>query len=279
MTSSKLNLLLTVPQGSVTATSLGLDGYTWHRSPGSGKYFQGRYILVDLALEAGKTAFKFLDEGAWRDANADTAAALAAVVGGKRTKTALSNNAFSCTPIDAYRHIYIVKTGGEALGLEGATQIATFKESNCNEGMSPDQIAAAVGLPPQTARIPRLYMILAPVEFIVLSNLTPAEYVWYATHRPGKVFRQVMFTELRADQAHLAAEAVYTAARDELAQKGNNKKTKTVVTGESLNRVPFPAWVGYHREAVGGLYVGDAKKIQLWNFPQTISRSWDRAHG
>ena len=34
---SKLNLLLTVPQGSVTATSLGIDGYAWHRSPGSGR--------------------------------------------------------------------------------------------------------------------------------------------------------------------------------------------------------------------------------------------------
>ncbi|HEY3447943.1 MAG TPA: hypothetical protein VGK67_16425 [Myxococcales bacterium] len=278
MTAPKLNLLLTVPQGSVTATNLGIEGYTWHRSPGSGKYFQGRHVLVDLALEEGKPAFKFLDEGSWRDAQADTLSALAATVGGKRTKTALSNNAFSCTPVDAYRHIYLVKTAGETLPLENAGTLATFKDSPCNEGISPDQLAAAVGLPAQTARAPRLYMVLAPVEFIVLSNLTPAEYVWYATHRPGKVFRQVMFAELRADQAHLAAEAVYSAARDELSQKGN-KKTKTVVTGESINRVPFGAWVGYNREAQGGLYVGDAKKVSLWNFPQSISRSWDRAHG
>ena len=144
--------------------------------------------------------------------------------------------------------------------------------------MSPDQIAAAVGLPPQSARLPRLYMVLSPVEFILLSNLTPAEYVWYATHRPGKQFRQVLFTELRADQAHLAAEAVYQAARDELSQK-TNKKTKTVVTGESLNRVPFGAWVGYHREAQGGVYAGDRTKVQLWRFPESISRSWERAHG
>jgi len=43
----------------------------------------------------------------------DTLNALSAMVPGKRTKTALSNNAFSCTPIDAYRHVYLGKTGGQ----------------------------------------------------------------------------------------------------------------------------------------------------------------------
>jgi len=275
MTSS-LNLLLTVPHGSITATNLGIDGYSWHRSPGSGKYFQGRHVLVDLALEDGKPAFKFLDEGGWRDANKDAAEALAASAGGKRTKTALSNNAFSCTPIDAYKNVYLVKTGGEALQLESAGEPVVFKDAPCAEGIYPDAIAAAVGTPPPGIRVPRLYMVLSPVEFIVLSSLTPAEYVWYATHRPGKVFRQVMFTELRADQAHLAAEAVYQAGRAELTEK-TGKKTKTVVSGESLNRVPFGAWVGSRREASGGLFVGDSKKMLLWRFPENIKRSWERA--
>ena len=276
--SSMPSLLLNVPQGSITATSLGIDGFAWHRSPGSGKYFQGRYVLVDLGLEQGKPAFRFLEEGSWRDATADTASALESVATGKRTKTALSNNAFSCTPIDAYRRVFLVKTGGETLELEGAGEIARFRPSDCHEGMSPDEVAAATGLPPQSAREPRLYMVLAPVEFIVLSNLTPAEYVWYATHRPGKLFRQVLFTELRADQAHLAAEAVYQNARKALAE-ASRKKTKTVVTGESLNRVPFGAWVGYNHEAQGGLYAGNASKVLLWRFPQSISRSWERVHG
>ncbi|MGC4113840.1 MAG: hypothetical protein QM765_04125 [Myxococcales bacterium] len=139
MPSSKLNLLLTVPQGAITATNLGIEGYTWHRSPGSGKYFQGRYVLVDLALENARPAFRFLDEGGWRDANADTMEALEATLGGKRTKTALSNNAFSCTPIDAFQSIYLVKTGGETQQLENAGTLATFRESACNEGMSPEQ--------------------------------------------------------------------------------------------------------------------------------------------
>jgi hypothetical protein len=46
----QLNLVLTVPHGSVVATSLGVDGFAWHRSPGSGKHFRGRSVLVDLAL-------------------------------------------------------------------------------------------------------------------------------------------------------------------------------------------------------------------------------------
>ncbi|MGC4113839.1 MAG: hypothetical protein QM765_04120 [Myxococcales bacterium] len=87
-----------------------------------------------------------------------------------------------------------------------------------------------------------------------------------------------MFTELRADQAHLAAEAVFDSAREELSQKGN-KKTKTIVTGESLNRVPFSAWTGYLKGAQGGLYVGDSKKVQLWKLPETLNRAWDKAHG
>ncbi|MBI5547733.1 MAG: hypothetical protein HY901_27950 [Deltaproteobacteria bacterium] len=274
---AKLNLVLTVPQGTITATSLGIDGFTWHRSPGAGRFFQGRYVLIDLAIEGLKPAFRFLEEGGWRDAQADAAVALEAAAGGKRTKTGLSNNAFSCTPIDAYRRVFLVKTGGETLEMEAAGEIARFRDSNCHEGMSPEQIAACVGLPPQMARPPRLYMVLAPVEFIVLSSLTPTEYVWYATHRPGKVFRQVLFSELRADQVQLAAEIVYQTAREELGEKPH-KKTKTVVTGGSINRVPYSAWVGYHRETPGGLYSGDQSKVQLWRFPETISRSWERAH-
>lgn len=274
---SQLNLILSVPQGTITATSLGIDGFAWHRSPGSGKYFQGRAIFGDLALVDGDLGFEFLDEGGWRNATADARAALASVRAGKRTKTALSNNAFSCTPIDACKRLFLVKTGGETLEMENGGELARFaQDAVCNERMSPDEIAAAVGLPAQKSRVARLYMVFAPIEFIVLSSLTPEEYVWYATHRPGKVFRQVLFTELRADQAHLAAETVYEDARKELGGD-NHKKTKTVVTGDSINRVPYTAWVGYHREAAGGVYYGDRSRVGVWRFPERIARAWERA--
>jgi hypothetical protein len=126
--------------------------------------------------------------------------------------------------------------------------------------------------------MPRLYMTICPIEFVMLSNLTPAEYAWYSTHRPGKRFRQVAFAELTPDSsAHLAAGSILEAARHELAQ-GSHKKTKTIVFGEAFNRIPFSSWVGYDREAEGGLYVADSAAWSHWRFPEKISRSWERAY-
>lgn len=270
-----VSLVLSIPQGIVTATSLPLKDFAWHRSPGSGKYFHGRSILVDLALKDGKPDFHFLDEGGWRDAQADTASALESVARGKRTKTALSNNGFSCTPTSAYRQVYLAKTGGQLLDLERAGNVATYTNGTCNEGMTPDEIATAIGGPKLTTRAPRLYFVFAPIEFVVLSNLTPAEYVWYATRRPGKVFRQVCFTELRGAETRLVADAVMDDARKELA--ASHKKTKTITGGNMIERVSYVQYVGYDREAEGGIYVGDRSSLALWRFPEKIPRAWERA--
>jgi len=275
----QVQLLLSLPQGSITATSLGVDGYAWHRSPGSGKHYHGRSILVELGTTpGGEPDFAFHDEGGWRDARADAIEAIAASRSGKRTKTALSNNAFSATPISAFRRMFLVKTGGQTLELERAQVLATFKASTCNEGMAPDQIADAIGLQRPPERRPRAYMVFCPTEFIVLSNLTPEEYVWYATHRPGKIFRQVIFTELPVEEAHGAAESVYAEAVKELSGD-QHKKTKTIVTGDCINRVPLQSWVGQRGVRRGGVYVGDRQGVQLWRFPAVIPHKWDHAGG
>jgi hypothetical protein len=272
-------LVLSLPQGIITATSLSLPELGRHRSPGSGKYFDGRSILVDLAVRDGKPAFAFLDEGGWRDADADATQALAAVAkDGKRTKTALSNNAFSATPIAAWEHLYLAKTGGELLEMVSGGEIATFNGAECHEHMTPDDIARAIGQAPPARRVPRLYMVFCPIELLMLTNLTPAEYVWYATHRPGKRFRAVAFAEVNEDPGlHLAAHAIFDAARSELS-RDVAKKTKTVVLGGTFDRVPFPAWVGYDREAPGGVYVGAKTHARLWTFPERIPRAWERAY-
>lgn len=275
---SQAKLVLSLPQGIITATSLAVNDFARHRSPGSGKYFDGRSLLVDLAVEDGKPAFQFLDEGGWRDANGDATAALAAASAGKRTKTALSNNAFSATPISAWRDVYLAKTGGEVLHMNASTEIAAFKEAECHDGMKPDDIAKAIGQAVPGKRSPHLYMIYCPIEVLVLSNLTPAEYVWYATHRTGKRFRAVAFTEVHVDPGlRLTATAVLDEARRDLAEH-TTKKTKTIVFGDVFNRIPFTAWVGYDHEAQGGIYVGDAKTARLWTFPEKIPRAWERAY-
>jgi hypothetical protein len=274
-----VNLILSLPQGVITASSLGIDGFAWHKSPGSGSHYRGRSILVDLAITPDlKPEFNYLDEGGWRNPSADTVAALASAKAGKRTKTAVSNNAFSCTPLSAYRRMFLVKTGGHTLELQNAGTLATFRESPCNEGMSPDQIASAIGLPAPKERTLRAYLIFCPIEFIVLSSLTPEEYVWYATHRPGKIFRQVLFTEIDASGSQLAAEQVYQDARKEM--ENASKKTKTLVTGDAINRVPFQGWLGYgDRASRGGVFVGDRNSVGLWRFPDEIPRNFDKASG
>jgi hypothetical protein len=105
--------------------------------------------------------------------------------------------------------------------------------------MTPAEIAKVIGQPEPAHRKPRLFMTLAPVEMLVFSNLTPAEYAWYATHRPGKVFRQVMFAEVRADARHLVAEAIFHADKAELVNNAG-KKTKTLLLGDSFKPHPVP---------------------------------------
>lgn len=270
-------LILMMPHGAIIATSLGVEGLAWHRSPGSGKHFLGRSIFFELAVRGDRPDFKFFDEGGWRDPMGDTIAAIAAART-KRTKTALSNNAFSATPVDAYRRAYLVKTEGHALELESGGEVARFRDVPAHEGLTPDQIAAAAGLQPPAKREPRLYAVFAPVEFLMLSNLTPAEYAWYATHRPGKVFRQVLFADVRQDHEFMAAQSVYGEARAEL-QRNANKKTKTIIFGDCINSIPFNAWCAYDRRDGSGLWAADRSHMTVWRFPERIPTSWDKANG
>ena len=237
-------LILTVPTGNLTATSLGVEGLARHRSPGSGKHFHGRSILISLKTDGTIPGFTFLDEGGWRNAQHDTTAALVGVSKGSRTKTALSCHAFSCTPNTAYEACNLVKTSGSILPLTALLRLADYSRHDCHEEMSPDEIATVIGGSPGAPRTPRLYMVISPVQFLMMSNLTPEEYGWYTTHRPGKMVRQVMFTEIRTEQPHIAAVSRYTEAREKLQQDGN-KKTKTIVFDNCLNRIPFQDWVGY----------------------------------
>jgi hypothetical protein len=276
---SDANLVLSLPQGFMTATGLDTQRYAAHLSPGSGKYFQGRAVLAELPIRDGAPDFEFMDEGGWRDAASDTRKALEAIIkSGKKTKTALSNNAFSCTPVSAWKKVHLCKTGGELLELEAGVEFAKFSSAPCDEGMTPAEIAKTIGQAPPAKRVARIYMVLAPIEFLVLTSLTPAEYAWYATHRPGKKFRQVCFSEVRWDPGlHLVASSVFDSNRAELEQN-NSKKTKTLVIGDVFNRVRFPMWVGYDREAEGGLYAADVNGGRLWRFPATIPRNWERAY-
>lgn len=271
-------LIMSIPNGNVTATSLGVDGLAKRRSPGSGKHFRGRSILVELACDGEKPAFSYLEEGGWRDAYGDSVAALAGVKAGSRTKTALSNSAFSAVPVSAYEGCYLVKTGGETLRLDTPKRLISYANHGCNERMTSEQVAATIDRLSPAVREPRLYMVIAPIQFIMLSNLTPEEYAWYATHRPGKMFRQVMFTELRNEQQHIAARSRFEDARKELIEKVT-KKTKTIALEDCFNQVAFQDWTGYRQGIEGGLYVGDRSGLSLYPFPESIPGSWDRIEG
>lgn len=271
-------LILTIPSGNVTATSLGTEGLAKHRSPGSGKHFHGRSILVELACDGDRPGFSYLDEGGWRDAQSDSIAALAGVKAGSRTKTALSSSGFCAVPVSAYKKCSLVKTGGEALQLADPKELIIYTNHGCNERMTADQVAETIGQPSSSPRIPRLYMVIAPIQLIMLSNLTPEEYAWYATHRPGKMFRQVMFTELGHEEEHVAAQSRYNNARQELLEKGT-KKTKSIAFEDCMNQIPFQHWVGYHKKAQGGLYVGDRNGLSLYQFPAEIPHAWEKVEG
>lgn len=274
---ANVNLVLILPQSSLIATSLGLEGLAWHKSPGSARHFRGRSIFVDLPVSEGKPAFVFLDEGGWRDAAADTEYALEAVSRGKRTKTALSNRAFSTVPLDAWRSCSLVKTEGQIATLDAPVDLTRYSTHVCNEEMSPAAVAAAIGQVEPPRRRPRLYAVFAPTELLMITNLTPAEYAWYSTHRRGKLFRQVCFTELRADQRQLAARNQFDEARAELAANPL-KKTKSIAGEALLNRIPFQDWVGYEHEAEGGLYVADRDRLFVYRFPEKLPKKWAKAH-
>ena len=274
---SSVNLVLSLPNGVITATSLGVPGYAWHRSPGTSGKFHGHSVLADLALKDGYPAFEFMDEGGWRDAGADTRMALDAIRTGKRTKTALSNNAFNCTPLSAYEKVYLAKTSGSLLELQRGEKLVQFKSHASAENLTPDQIANVAGLPKVENRRARFYLVISPVEMLVLSNLTPAEYVWYAANRSGKIFRQMLFAELSHHTRDLAAREIFETAVRELAE-APMKKTKTITQGECFGRVPYTGWKGYREEVEGGLYGGDREGAYLWRFPKEIPHAWERAN-
>ena len=112
---------------------------------------------------------------------------------------------------------------------------------------------------------------------LLLSNLTPAEYVWYATHRAGKVFRQMLFTELSHHMRDVAARDVFETALRELTETPM-KKTKTIMLGECFARIPYAGWKGYREDAAGGLYGGDRNGAYLWRLPKEIAHAFERAN-
>jgi hypothetical protein len=155
-------------------------------------------------------------------------------------------------------------------------ELLRFASHDCSEEMTPDDVRKAAGGEATVKREPRLYLVLCPVALLVMSNLTPAEYAWYSTHRPGKIFRQVLFTELDSDPTRVAAESVFRNAREALSQDPA-KKTKTVFIGNALQSAPFRDWAGYGGDGRGGLFVADREHIDLWRFPDEIPHDWDRA--
>jgi len=274
---AEVNLIATLPQGSLVATSLGIEGFGWHRSPGSAKHFQGRSIFLELPHDGGKPSFELLNEGGWRDATADTEAALTSVLGGKRTKTALSNGVFSAVPVHAVTRAFLVKTSGRALELQReAKDVCQFTNHTCTENLTPEQIAEIIGRPGDPNRPKRFYLVLAPIELLVLSNLSPFEYAWYAAHRPGKVFRQCCFAELDLQHVPWVAEARFQSSLEEIARKPT-KKTKTVAMSNLMNEAPFHRWIGYDRREEGGLYLADRDSLWLARFPKAIPFPWERA--
>jgi hypothetical protein len=77
---------------------------------------------------------------------------------------------------------------------------------------------------------------------------------------------------------NLVAENLFQQARAEF-EANPGKKTKTIVSADCINRVPFRAWVGYRREAEGGFYTGDKARLNLWRFPAEVPHAWERAAG
>ncbi|MBP7126150.1 hypothetical protein KBD49_07275 [Myxococcota bacterium] len=273
---SSPRLILILPQGSVLATSLGIDGLAKHLSPGSGKHFQGRSLFLELRTTDHRPDFQFLDEGGWRDAQGDSRAALEAVAAGKRTKTALSNSGFLCTPLSAIQQIHVVKTGGEALALDPVERLLSLPPGDCPENLPPQEIARRIGQAEPASRKPRMYMVLSPLELLVISNLSPSEYAWYATRRPGKVFRQCCFAELDLQHVPWVAETRFQSSLEEITRKPT-KKTKTVAMSNLMNEAPFHRWIGYDRTEEGGLYLADRDSLWLARFPKTIPFPWERA--
>ncbi len=272
-----VKLIATLPLGALVATSLSVEGLGWHRCPGSAKHFNGRSVFLELPHEGGRPSMEFLDEGGWRSPAHDIAEALKAAMGGKKTKTALSNNALHCISIDAVRRAYLVKTSGRALELKGPNELLRFANHSCDEALTSDEVAARVGCPAPPERKPRFYLVLSPMEMLVLSNLSPEEYAWYATHRSGKIFRHLAFAELTGlAKHHLVADSVLAGAMDELTT--TSKKTKTLASGGLLNQVPFTYWVGFNGEE-GGLYLADREHLVAWRIDKPVPSQWLRAEG
>lgn len=81
-------------------------------------------------------------------------------------------------------------------------------------------------------------------DLVIFSNLTPEENAWCATHRHGKIFRQMMFTKISSERPQIAIQSRCAEARRELEEK-MAKKTKAIVFGDRLNQILFQDWIDY----------------------------------
>ncbi len=170
----------------------------------------------------------------------------------------------------------MVKTGGQVLTLDPLAQVMALPAGDCPENLPPQEIARRIGQPEPATRKPRMYMVLSPLELLVISNLSPVEYAWYATRRPGKVFRQCCFVELDLQHAPWVAETRFQNSIREITEKPS-KKTKTLALLNLLNQTPFHQWIGDDRKQEGGLYLADRDSLLLARFPEVIPFPWERA--
>lgn len=158
----------------------------------------------------------------------------------------------------------LVKTSAKALSLSGPEKVATFTNHVCDSDLSTDEVSKAAGLPVPAQRLPRLYLVLAPVEFLILSNLTPEEYLWYSTHRAGNMFRQVMFTEVLPTSSRAWPKASTRAPCASWKTSARRPRPCCRATASTTCR-SASGW-GYASQS-GGLYVGDRNHAMLAALP------------
>jgi hypothetical protein len=142
--------------------------------------------------------------------------------------------------------LYLVTADGRVLGLDAVSYDSSHEDAG-----------------------PSLYQELCPVSPMVVSALPPAAFVRFMTdpsiplHIPRILFADLMLD--RDDSGHLAGYLPYSEPRHILdciheIEHGSEKQTKTVSRSPHLH--------GFFRTIRRGFFLGDAKCLKFYRFPE-----------
>lgn len=231
------------PNSALIASELDPKDFGRHYAIGYPKNYKGKVIFAEIDIEYRHPYFKI-----------DEVLELCKKDGGpKRTKFISSYRVLEHLELSAFKSVYLVTTSGRILELEKTEKYTIEHEK--------EKI--------------RIYQMMAPLYFLLASNLTPPQLGRHVSDQPYKGVPKSAMVQFDVDIDNILnmdeSEVMYSSplpsihpgylrkSLGELAGK-DDKKTKTISLNSIFDHVPFT-------KMKHGLWISDAENQLFYALP------------